>query len=164
MIDGSPVFRGELPAAAGPLGLFLEPGTHVEVDRFAVAGEPLPAAHTWLWSEALSGAGANEADWSPARSPRYRFGAGAVSRKPGERVKWNFRGRGFRLWLPRGPGYGRAAAILDGAPVGDIDLGAATEEASRIVLSRDDLEDGFHALALRGTAGLLPVDCLDALQ
>ena len=40
----------------------------------------------------------------------------AVSRAAGLRVKWNFRGRAFRLWLPRGPAFGRIEARLDGVP------------------------------------------------
>jgi len=79
-------------------------------------------------------------------------------------VKWNFRGRGLRLWSPRGPAYGRVEAVLDGRPEGTIDLAAPAEEASRPVLVREGLPDGFHALVLRGVTGLLPIDSLDAMQ
>ena len=73
-------------------------------------------------------------------------------------------GRGFRLWLPKGPDYGRCTAELDGLPLGDLDLQAAAEQPSAVLLSREDLPDGFHALVVRSGDQPMPVDCLDALQ
>ena len=45
----------------------------------------------------------------------WHAGQGAVCRTPGERAKWNFRGRRLRLWSPRGPDYGAVKVWLDGA-------------------------------------------------
>ncbi len=163
-LDGARVFQGRAAARTGPLGLILEPGTHVGVARFAVTGVPLPAVHTWLAREAFSGAGADEARWRVVASPAFRFGTGFISRAPGERLKWNFRGKGFRLWLPRGPEYGSMEARIDGVPAGKVDAHASVEGPSSVVLAREDLEDGFHALVLRGSGGLMPVDCLEAIQ
>lgn len=163
-ISGKRVWAGALPAAEGPLGLLLEPGAHLTVDRLKVTGVPRPASHAWLYTEAISGAGVAEGAYVVASGARWRWGVGAVCKSGTERVKWNFRGRGFRLWLPRGPRFGRAAVRLDGAPLGEIDL-AGPEAASSVALERLRLSDGFHALVVTGLSGEeLPVDCLEALQ
>jgi len=163
-VDGREVWSGALPAATGPLGLLLEPGTHLTVERFAVTGVPLRATQTWLASEAIAGAGVAEGAYERVQGPEWRFGAGAVCASPRERVKWNFRGSGFRLWLPRGPEYGRVAVKLDGTPLGELDL-SGPPTPSAVVLERLRLPDGFHALTVTGLSGAkLPVDCLDALQ
>jgi hypothetical protein len=39
-VDGARVFRGQVSARTGPLGLFLEHWSHVRVDRFKVTGAP----------------------------------------------------------------------------------------------------------------------------
>jgi hypothetical protein len=163
-VDGRRVWQGTLPIREGPLALLLEPGSHLSVERLAVAGECRPAVWTFLCGEAIAGAGVSESDYRRVRSAQFRFGRGALCPQPGERVKWNFRGRGFRLWLPRGPQYGRCVVWLNGAPIAALDLNAQTDEPSKPLLAREDLPDGFHALVVRSESGTLPVDCLDALQ
>jgi len=164
VLDGARAWQGTVTASEGPLGLLLEPGTNLAVDRFAVKGVPGRAVWTWLASEALLGAGVNEGACRKTDSPLFRFHTGVVCTRHGERIKWNFRGRGFRLWLPKGPDYGRCTTELNGLPLGDLDLRAAEEQSSAVLLSREDLPDGFHALVVRNGGQPMPVDCLDALQ
>jgi len=163
-IDGARVWEGDAPVRTGPLALLLEPGTNLEVDRFDVRGIPHPATQTWLGSEAVSGAGVAEGSYDRPAGPGWRFGTGIVCRTPHERAKWNFRGRAFRLWSPRGPPYARVQALLDGKPIGTIDLHADAETASAVVLERARLADGFHALVLKADDRPLPLDSLDAEQ
>lgn len=163
-VDGKPVWEGAWRNEEGALALLLEPWTQVDVTRFRVSGRPGAAEHVWLWSEAISGAGVAEGSYKVVAGREWRFGRGALCETPGERVKWNFRGRGFRLWLPRGPRYGRVEVLLNGRALTALDLHAPTDQASAVVLERRDLPDGYHALVLRGDARPLPVDTLDALQ
>ena len=163
-LDGKRVWSGFVDAAPGPMALLLEPGTHLTVDRFAVAGAPRPATQLWLASEAIAGSGIAEGSYDAAKGPMWHVGQGAVCRTPGERAKWNFRGRGFRLWAPRGPEYGTVTVLLDGKRIASVDLRADAEAASEAVLSRAGLDDGFHALVLRADDRPLPLDCLEALQ
>ncbi len=163
-IGGQRVWAGALPSEEGPLGLLLEAGTNLVVDKLTVAGVPRRAVHSWLYSEAISGAGVAESAYDKVAGPSWRFGVGAACRNPKERVKWNFRGSGFRLWLPKGPDYGRCAVKLDGVALGEIDL-SGPASASAVVLERTRIADGFHALVVTGLDGrALPVDCLEALQ
>lgn len=163
-VDGSEVWSGALAEEAGTLGLLLEAGTLLAVERFAVRGAPLPAVQPWLYSEAISGAGVAEGAYERVQGASWRWGVGAVCANPRERVKWNFRGAGFRLWLPRGPEYGRIAVKLNGAPLGEFDLSGPAAPSS-VVVEANRLPDGFHALTVTGLSGArLPVDCLEALQ
>ena len=128
------------------------------------AGVPQPAVSTWLYSEGISGAGVAEDAYEKIDGSPWRFGIGALCKDPHERVKWNIRGSGFRLWLPRGPAFGRVAVKLDGAILGEIDL-CGPAAASAPVLERKGIADGFHAVVVTGVSGTtMPVDCLEALQ
>jgi hypothetical protein len=163
-IDGQPRWHGNLPPVSGPLGLFVSPQTHLAVARFSILGPPRPAVVPWLYTEALTGAGVSMADWNLVQSPLYRFGTGAVRVAAGGRVKWNFRGRGFRLWSPKGPQFGRCELVHNGCKLAELDLHAAQEQPSRIVYACERAGDGYHALVLRPVTGRLAVDSLDALE
>ncbi len=163
-IDGKIRFEGNLPVQAGPVGLFVEPFTNLKVSRFEIADPFKPAVMPWLYLEGLTGAGVKMSDWDVIHSPTYRFGVGAVGKTPGGRVKWNFRGRGFQLWSPRGPDFGRCELLLDGRKLADLDLHGDREQPSRIIYRCDDAGDGYHAVALHATDGRLAVDSLDVLN
>lgn len=163
-LDGETVWQGACTPRQGPLALLLEPGTHLTVNRFAVSGTPLPAVWTWLASEAVAGAGVAEGQYRTQESGLFRFGSGILCDRPGERLKWDFRGRGFRLWLPMGPEYGRCSVRLNGVPIAVLDLHREEPMASAPVLERDGLPDGCHALVVQSLEAPLPADCLDVLQ
>jgi hypothetical protein len=103
-------------------------------------------------------------DWDVIESPNFRFGVGAVRKTPGDRAKWNFRGKGFQLWSPKGPNFGRCELLLDGRKLADLDLHADAEQASQVVYRLDDAGDGYHAVVLRSTDGRLVVDSLDVFN
>lgn len=163
-IDHKERWKGELPVAAGPLGWLVDPFTNLRVSRFEIAGPFEAAVMPWLYLEALTGAGVTMKDWEEMRSPIFRFGVGALRKTPGDRAKWNFRGRGFQLWSPQGPRFGRCELLLDGRKVAELDFHADTEKPSRVVYRLDDAGNGYHAVILRSTEGRLAVDSLDVLN
>ena len=163
-IDQKTRWEDDLPVAAGPLGWLVEPFTNLRVSRFEIDGRFEPAVMPWLYVEALTGAGVTMEDWDAIESPIFRFGVGALRKTPGGRAKWNFRGRGFQLWSPRGPEFGRCELLLDGRKVADLDFHADGEQPSRVVYRLDDAGDGYHAVILRSTEGRLVVDSLDVLN
>jgi hypothetical protein len=164
LIDAKARWDGKLPIGSGPIGLYVDPFSNIEVSRFNIDGPFQPAVLPWLYIEALTGAGVKLADWDVVNSPAYRFGTGAVRKTPGGRVKWNFRGRGFRLWSPRGPELGRCELLLDGRKLADLDFHADREEPSKIIFAQEDAGDGYHAVVVRSPEGRMPVDSLDVLN
>jgi hypothetical protein len=163
-VDGKVRWTGNASLAEGQIGLLVDPFTNLSVSRFAISGRFRPAIVPWLYVEALTGAGVRMSDWDVVRSPLYRFGVGAVRKTPGGRVKWNFRGRSFLLWSPKGPQFGRCEMLIDGRKAAELDFHSDREQRSRIVYDSADVGDGYHAVVLRSIAGRLPVDSLDAVN
>lgn len=164
--DGRVLWEGRNPQTGvetqpGALGLMVEPHSHLSVDKFQVSGQATPARLTYLFTEALLGAGEKPEDWQEQRESRFLNGVGVLSRKENARVKWNVAGRRMALWSPRGPEFGRAEILLDGRSAGVFDLHADKPTDSQVVWTSPVLPNGFHAVGLRAQSGLLPVDCLE---
>jgi hypothetical protein len=160
-IDGKPVWSGNASAEVGALGLLAQPWSSLVVDHYEVTGHAVGSRLSFLYTEGWLGAGEDPAHWMEQQDARFRFGAGAVSRRPDARVKWNFIGQECTLWSPRGPEYGAAEVLLDGVPAGVLDLHSNEPQDSRPAWQRQDLEQGFHALIVQARSGAMPVDSLD---
>jgi len=144
--------------------LFVESHSHLSVDHFAVAGKIAFNTLSFLYTEGWLGAGENPADWVEQKDRTFRFGVGAVRRRDGGQVKWNFAGSGFTLWSPQGPDYGAAEVWLDGALVATVDLHAVQSQPSQPVFRQTGLADAFHTLILQSRRGRLVVDSLDVVN
>lgn len=162
VLDGKRL-SGRLDMGSGAIGLRVEKNSHVEVFRFEVEGEPLPGGLSLLPTEGLLGAGQNLADWEEVHSPLFRFNEGFVSKGTHGRAKWNYHGRGFELWSPRGPSFGTADVVFDGKIAATLDFGAASETTSAPLFRFDSAADGFHAVVLRAKAGKMPVDSINVI-
>ena len=163
-IDGKSCWQGQIPVATGAIGLLVQPHSNLAVERFAVTGEVRRLELPLLFIEALTGAGVAMDDWDVAQSPNYRYGVGAVRKTPGGRAKWNFRGRGFRLWSPKGPDFGRCEVLLNGKRFAELDLHRDRTESSQIVFTCEDAGDGYHAVVLNSIAGRLVIDSMDIIN
>jgi hypothetical protein len=137
----------------GAIGLLAEPHSHLGVDRFCIAGEPVEGSLAYLSTEALLGAGEKPADWQDRRQSSFRYGVGVVSRRPDARVKWNVVGRRMSLWSPRGPEFGKVEIRLDGRHQAVLDLHGSNPEPSRPVWSSGELPDAGHVRAREIIAG-----------
>ena len=148
----------------GAIGLWVEPHTHLFVERFRVRGDPLPARLSYLGLEALLGAGESLGHWDERRGPQFRYGVGLVSRQTQARVKWNITGANLTLWSPRGPEFGQAKIHLDGRRAAVVNLHADQITPSRPVWSSGALRGVYHAVVWQALAGALPVDCLEVTE
>ncbi|HUZ45355.1 MAG TPA: hypothetical protein VMW54_01835 [Terriglobia bacterium] len=160
-LDGEEIWKGLMKAAGGVIGLLAESHGHVSVARFAIAGKREPCTLSYLYTEALLGAGEDPAHWLEQRDPAFRFGIGAVRRDDAGRAKWNFMGTGFTLWSPKGPDYGVVEVRLDGAEVSTVDLRSPQFKSSQPVFRKNGLADTFHAVVLQPKTGRLVVDSLE---
>lgn len=144
----------------GAIGLWVEPHTHLSVEKFKIDGKSLPAKLSYLGLEALLGAGENLANWQEQSGPEFRYGIGLIAKQPQARVKWNVTGRRLTLWSPRGPDYGDAEIRVDGQRATVVNLYAAQPTPSQPVWTSKKLRGPFHGVVWQARTGLLPVNCL----
>lgn len=144
----------------GAIGLWVEPHSHLFVEKFQIDGRPLPAKLSYLGLEALLGAGENLANWQEQSGPEFRYSIGLIAKQPQARVKWNVTGRRLTLWSPRGPEFGEAEILVDGQRATVVNLYAKKPEPSQPVWTSKKLRGSFHGVVWQARTGRLPVDCL----
>jgi hypothetical protein len=162
-VNGAEVWSGETPGKGGRIELYAEQGTFLRVEKFDIAGKPGPGYESWLAMESFSGAGELQGHWLEETDNCFRWGVGHVSANSAARAKWNYLGRGFRLFLPKGPRYGDCEVLADGLSVAKLNLSAPTPEASAVVLQRN-LAAGLHAVILKPIRGKIPCDSLEIIH
>jgi hypothetical protein len=161
-INGDTCRESEDIACAGPWGLLLDTFSHAEVTAFRVDADFAPARICRLATDALAGAARHADAWGiREKDTRFRFGCGAITHGKGLLAKWNFRGRGFRLYAPRGPEFGSAALYLDGEKAGVINFHDEASRASEAVFENQTIPPGPHSLALHAGKDAVPVDVLE---
>ncbi len=161
-INNASIWQGHLDPVPGVMGLLASPHSRLQVLNFAVAGETAPGVVSYLYSEAILGAGSAHETWKKTEAACFRYGVGALSLKPGARAKWNVEGAKFELWAPTGPDYGKGTVLVDGAKCPPIDFHTDTPQPSRVVWTSMDIPDGPHAIALVADDAAIPLDTLSA--
>lgn len=144
----------------GAIGLWVEPHTHLFVEKFQIEGKARSVNLNYLGLEALLGAGEDLANWQERATPDFRYNTGLVSKRPDARVKWNITGTRVTLWSPRGPEFGEAEVRVDGHRAAVVNLHAEKTEPSKPVWTSQKLRGSFHGIVLQSRTGLFPVDCL----
>lgn len=162
-VEGCDLFSCDGASSLGRLELVAEAGTILRVEACEVVGALRPGWESWLAMDALAGQACSPGDWHEIGGALFRFGAGFESARLGVRAKWNFDGRGFRLWAPKGPRYGTCSVLVDGRKVATVDLWASSEAASSVVCEHS-VSAGRHAVAIVAESAVVPCDTLDVLQ
>lgn len=145
----------------GAIGLWVEPHSHLSVEKFQIDGDPQSTKLTYLGMESLLGAGENLANWEERTGSEFHYASGLVAKQPNARVKWNVVGDRLTLWSPRGPDFGEAEVRVDGRQLATVNLHAAMPAPSRPVWSSPNLNGRYHGVVLQARSGRLPVDCLE---
>jgi hypothetical protein len=143
-LDGRDVWAGALPRKRGRLALVADAGCILRANRFLVDGVAIPDPILLLPTDATMGSGASDDEWTLANDDSVPGGVICRTERDGARAKWNWRGRGFRLVLPRGDSFGQVSIVIDGKPLGSFDL---SDGAGPLIVERA-LDSGCHALAL----------------
>ena len=133
------LFKIDWPAAGAPapVGLRTDQFTVLRVDRFAIDGDPAPAAWRVNDADALLGGGVGDADMTLRDGHRFTKC----------RVKWNVTCARFTLYGLKGPALHRAQLRVDGEPIGVADFSAPTAGEGEIFAS-PALEYGPHGIEL----------------
>lgn len=160
-IDGRELWSGAAPASSGSIGFVAESPGILYVDRVLLSTKGESGSQFLLATDAIMGAASGRDGWDEEKSALYKFGSGYASSASGIIAKWNYRGRGFRLWSPRGPKSGEVRVTLDGREMGMLTLRKRSEESSRPVFEMTNLPLGYHAATLTQVSGRLACDCLE---
>ena len=161
--NGRELWRGQVEAMSGSIGFIADAGTILRVEHLFISASGEPCRKWLLPTEAIMGAGSLGETWGREEGARFRYGFGFSTTQDGAVAKWNYRGRGFRLWAPRGPALGVGSLYLDGLHVGDIAQSAQADESSQPLLEALDLPFGFHAVSLVCGKGEILCDSLEIL-
>ncbi len=154
-------WAGSLAGAPGVTGIILDPHSTLKVNSFNVEGKQIPGKLFYGSYEALLNSGNQDKDWEFRKEPMFRLIHGAVSKRDSSFAKWNFEGKGFELWLPKGPEFGTVALSIDGRLTETLDLKTAQPENSSVLFKSGVLENGPHAVYITSSDGKLPVDCIE---
>ncbi|MHB1460291.1 MAG: hypothetical protein ACYC1M_03300 [Armatimonadota bacterium] len=161
LLDSKRTWEGDLPLRTGMIGWLQQPLSECEIKHIKITPKPAGGVMNLFYTEALLGAGTGPDLPKTMENTAFRYGIGALY-NPGliKRAKWNFVGRGFRLFSPCLPEGGDVELLLDGKPIGRYQCGKDTKP-SEVVFSRQGLTNGPHALSMRAINGLLLVDSLE---
>ncbi|RAV23307.1 hypothetical protein [Paenibacillus contaminans] len=152
-------------AAAGRIGLIAGNGALVRCTRFEIEGESREHWVELLPGEGLAGAAQCPDKWDFEMDSSYSKGFGyrstertGFAEETVSMLKWNFRGDAFRVKMPV-KGYGKISVLLDGQWLEDIVLlPDGGIPGSRVVIGRDGLADGNHAVTMTLLEGEMSCD------
>jgi hypothetical protein len=68
------------------------------------------------------------------------------------------------LWAPRGPGYGTGEVLLDGGRRMIVNFNSPKPEMSQPFFASGPLEGAYHAISVRATERVIPLDCVEVVQ
>lgn len=160
-INNEKCWEGVLPGNPGILGLSLDPHSYLYAERLSVQGRKIKGFVTYGFYRALVGAGNQDRDWVFKKDTMFLYGRGAVSKKDSGFAKWNFDGKGFELFSPKGPMYGSINIYLDGKFLKNISLKNHEEIKSSSIFKFTERGVKEHAVYIESLDGLLPVDCIN---
>jgi hypothetical protein len=160
-INNEKCWEGALQNNPGIVGLSLDPHSYLYVDRFGMYGRPTKGFVTYGFYRALVDAGNKNSDWDFKKDTNFLYGKGVISKKDSSFVKWNFDGKGFELFSPKGPLFGTINISLDGKLLKNISLKNPGEMKSSSIFKLSGLSMGRHAVYIKSLDGLLPVDCIN---
>lgn len=160
VINGFKCWEGQLKNESGLAGIALDRHSYLYADRFIVSGEKVPGYITYGFYRPLIAAGNQDSVWNFKKDSLFLYGKGAVSKDDSNFVKWNFYGKGFSLYSPKGPLFGTVNIYLDGKLLKKVSLKNAKPMKSTIVFQSDYISPGKHAVYVESFDGLLPVDCI----
>jgi len=160
-VNGREIWRGPVAPTSGSIGFVADAGTILQVEHLLISTLGAPCSKWLLPTEAIMGSGSLGEVWMRQEGACFRYGFGFVAAQVGATAKWNYRGRGFRLWGPRGPTLGVGSLYVDGQYVGDVLQHGEADERSRLLFEALDLPLGFHAVSWVCEKGKLGCDSLE---
>ena len=160
VLNGVGCWEGWLVNNPGIVGIALMAHSFLFANSFVVNGEEKRGSVVYGYYQALVNSGNYDNDWTFKKDSMFLFGRGAVSKKDSSFAKWNFDGKGFELYSPKGPDYGSVNVYLDGKLLNNIVLTSSIVIRSEVVFKSEELPRGSHAVYIESMDGALPLDCI----
>ncbi len=161
VLNGEKRWSGILSSKPGIVGVSLMPHSFLFANSFVVNGAQKQGSVIYGYYQALVNTGNYDNDWTFKKDSMFLFGRGAVSKKDSSFAKWNFDGKGFELYSPKGPDYGSVNVYLDGKLLNNIVLTSSKVIRSEVVFKSEELPRGSHAVYIESMDGALPLDCIN---
>lgn len=159
-INNGICWEGVLQNNPGIIGLALDPHSYLYTDCMQIHGRHSKGFVTYGFYRALRDAGNQDSDWVFKKDTTFLYGKGAISKMDSSFVKWNYDGKGFELFSPKGPLYGTINIYLDGVLLKSISLKNPREIKSSVIFKFSKRKIKNHAVFIESHDGLLPVDCI----
>jgi hypothetical protein len=165
-LNGKKCWEGILKAGKGIVGICVDEQSYFSAKHFVVKGKIYSGEISYGFCEALvtSGYILNENsqldDWIIVKDSTFLYDQGAVSKSNSAFIKWNFSGRRFKLYSPKGQDFGTINIYIDGNFSNNISLRNSKASKSSVVYESSGLKNGNHALFIETKDGKLPVDCI----
>jgi hypothetical protein len=159
-INNEKCWEGVLQNNPGMVGLSLDSHSFLYADRFGVYGRRTKGFVTYGFYRALVDAGNQKSDWVFKKDTNFLYGKGVISKKDSSFVKWNYDGKGFELFSPKGPLFGTINIYLDGKLLKNVSLKNPVEIKSSAIFKFSEHKIQRHAVFIESLDGLLPVNCV----
>jgi len=161
-LNGKKIFSEKSMPSSGNIGVLAEKGTVYYVDKFIISGKAEEATKFLLPQEGIRGAGNIKAihGWELTEDSDFKFGFGYLNRRKGAMIKWNYLGKGFKLYSPLGPDFGQCDLYLDGEFLKTINLNEGRKRESAKVFELA-APYGYHAVVLINRDGIMPCDTFE---
>lgn len=160
-INNEKCWEGALQNNPGIVGLSLDSHSYLYADRFGVYGRRAKGFVTYGFYRALVDAGNQDSDWVFKKDTNFLYGKGVISKKDSSFVKWNYDGKGFELFSPKGPLFGTINIYLDGKLLKNVSLKNPFEIKSSAIFEFSERKIKRHAVFIESLDGLLPVNCVN---
>lgn len=161
-IDKRKIWTDKILSIGGNIGLLAEKGAVYCVDKFEISGEEKESNKFLLPQEGVRGAGNIKRvhQWELMKDSDFKFGFGYLNKGKGAMAKWNYLGKGFNLWCPKSPEFGKFDIFLDGKFLGVVNL-KGRKTKSYIMFSNLNLPYGYHAVVQINHSDIMPCDALE---
>lgn len=161
LINGVNIWKGILSGNPGITGILLDPHSYLFASQMIVDGRQIKGSVTYGFYQALVNSGNQVSEWTFKNDSLFLYGNGAESKKASSCAKWNFDGKGFEIFSPKGPDYGAVNIYLDGKLLQNLSLKSPQEVKSSSIFKSKEFKMGSHAVYIESLDGLLPLDCIE---
>ncbi len=147
-------------SSARPIAIIAHEFSILNCSSFKVSGEMFECRYKLNSYDAIMGGGQVLSDWEKYTDSECISEDVYISDK-NVFAKWNFIGKGFQIYSPKGKKFGAVEIWVDGYFYSTINLYSDESRNSDVIYSIRDLKNGRHCVVLRPKSGCIAVDTIE---